>query len=197
MIDLEKTPTIRADIELIRKLQTGDFQPVGTLIDRYGRDLMHYLASILNNRERAEDVFQETWSRVLQSIRRFDLRQPFGPWLFRIARNLAYDQLRKEKRWRFWFQQTPDEKPIFEPRTESVFDRRLMNQDLAREVLTRLEPMYREILWLRFFKDNSYEEIADLCHLPLGTVKTRLRRALQRAGEVWEETVGEESHARK
>ena len=73
MIDLEKTPTIRADIELVQKLQAGDFQPIGVLMDRYGRDLMHYLASILNNREAAEDVFQETWSRVLQSIRRFDL----------------------------------------------------------------------------------------------------------------------------
>ncbi len=196
MIDLEKTPTIRADFELIRKLQTGDSQPVGMLMDRYGRDLMHYLASILNNREKAEDVFQDTWSRVLQSIRRFDLKQPFGPWLFRIARNLAYDQLRKEKRWRFWFRQPREESAVFEPSTESVFDRRLLDRNLARELLARLEPMYREILWLRFFKDRSYEEIAEQCRLPLGTVKTRLRRALQRAGEAWEEIAGE-TDARK
>lgn len=197
MIDLERTPTIRADIELVQKLQAGDFQPIGVLMDRYGRDLVHYLASILNNREAAEDVFQETWSRVLQSIRRFDLRQPFGPWLFRIARNLAYDQLRKEKRWRFWFPEQREESRVFEPSTESVFDRRLVDRDLAREVLARLEPMYREILWLRFFKEKSYEEIADYCRLPLGTVKTRLRRALERAGEVWEKAVGEQSHGRK
>ncbi len=196
MIDLEKTPTIRADIELIRKLQSGDFQPIAMLMDRYGRDLMHYLASILNNREAAEDVFQDTWSRVLQSIRRFDLNQPFGPWLFRIARNLAYDQLRKQRRWRFW-SQSPDEKPAFEPSAESVFDRQLEDRDLVRRVLARLEPVHREILWLRFFKDKSYEEIAEYCDLPLGTVKTRLRRALQKAGEVWREIVGEESHGRE
>jgi len=197
MIDLEKTPTIRADIELVRKLQSGDFQPIEVLMDRYGRDLIHYLASILNNREKAEDVFQETWSRVLQSIRRFDLKQPFGPWLFRIARNLAYDELRKEKRSRSRFEEPREEKPIFEPSTESLFDRRLLERDLARELLARLEPMYREILWLRFFKEKSYEEIADYCRLPLGTVKTRLRRALERAGEVWEKAVGEQSHGRK
>jgi len=196
MIDLEKTPTIRGDIELIRKLQAGDFQPAGMLMDRYGRDLMHYLASILNNREKAEDVFQETWSRVLQSIRRFDLSQPFGPWLFRIARNLAYDQLRKERRWRFRFLEPREESPVFEPSTGSGFDRQLIDRNLARELLARLEPMYREILWLRFFKDRSYQEIAELCHLPLGTVKTRLRRALERAGEAWEEIAGE-TDARK
>jgi len=196
MIDLDKTPTIRADIELIRKLQGGDSQPVSVLMDRYGRDLMHYLASILNNREKAEDAFQETWSRVLRSIRRFDPNQPFGPWLFRIARNLAYDQLRRERRWRFWFRQPREETPILEPSTESGFDRRLLDRDLARTLLARLEPMYREILWLRFFKDKSYEEIAEHCDLPLGTVKTRLRRALQKAGELWEETAGE-TDARK
>jgi len=191
MIDLEKTPTIRADTELIRKLQAGDFQPVGVLMDRYGRDLMHYLASIMNNREKAEDVFQETWSRVLESIRRFDLNQPFGPWLFRIARNLAYDQLRKEKRWRFSFQEPREESPVFEPSTDSVFDRRLADRDLAKELLACLEPMYREILWLRFFNDKSYQEIAEHCRLPLGTVKTRLRRALQKAALLWEEMAGD------
>ena len=134
---------------------------------------------------------------MLQSIRRFDLNQPFGPWLFRIARNLAYDHLRKQRRWRFWSSQSSDEKPVFEPSTESVFDRQLANRDVVRRVLAQLEPVHREILWLRFWKDKSYEEIARYCGLPLGTVKTRLRRALQKAGEVWGEIVGEESHGRK
>ena len=60
---------------------------------------MRYLAVILGNRGSAEDAFQDTWIKVMERIRRYDLERPFAPWLFRVARNCAYDQLRRKKRW--------------------------------------------------------------------------------------------------
>ena len=178
---------MRSDQELIQDIRDGRLESLAPLIDRYGRDLMHYLASILNRRDKAQDVFQDTWRRVLENVGRFQMGEPFAPWVFRIARNLAFDALRRQRRWRFLGDEAREDQPVFEPAVAASFDDRLVNRDLAEAVLARLDPVFREVLSLRFFGDKSYEEIARICGLPLGTVKTRLRRALARAAELYEE----------
>jgi RNA polymerase sigma-70 factor (ECF subfamily) len=64
---------------------------------------------------------------------------------------------------------------------------RLEAQDLAGKLLPKLEAPYREMIWLRFYRECSYEEIAEICRIPVGTVKSRLRRALDRLGTLCEE----------
>jgi RNA polymerase sigma-70 factor, ECF subfamily len=126
----------------------------------------------------------------MEKYRLFDMDMSFRPWLFRIARNVAYDALRRKKRW--WSLDTGQSSESGERPVEIADSTDIGHQVVAREtvrhLLGLLAPMYREVLYLRFFQDQSYEEIADLCHLPLGTVKSRLKRGLDSmAGSMMEE----------
>ena len=86
---------------LVARLKTGDLRCMGLLEDHFGEELMDYLLAILGNQDLAEDAFQDTWVRVMEHIQQFDCGRSFSPWLFRIARNLAYDRLRRQ-RWKIW-----------------------------------------------------------------------------------------------
>jgi RNA polymerase sigma-70 factor (ECF subfamily) len=177
--------------EWVRQLKEGDDSWLGQLMDHFGPQLMHYLMSILGRREQAEDVFQDTWVRVMEKIGNFREKSDFAPWLFRIARNRAYDQLRQRKV--FWFsidsgendETLPLEIPVMER-----FSHDLDDKEIVEKLMKLLEPDHREILWLRFFRDMSYEEIAQFCELPMGTAKSRLFRAMDRIGTLYSELMG-------
>ena len=167
--------------DLLRHLQEGGREDLGRLVDRYGEALMQYLKSILRNREAAEDAFQDTWILVARKIHRCDPDRPFAPWLFRVARNRAYDELRRGRRRSFFGLEEGTLRTRPDPHSlpSRALDR-LAAKELAAELLPRLEAAHRELIWLRFYRDCSYEEIAEICDVPLGTVKSRLRRALDR-----------------
>jgi len=179
--------------EILRRVRGGDRGALGGLIDLYGESLMHYLTTILGNRETAEDAFQDTWVRVVRRIDRFDPGRPFGPWLFRIARNRAFDQLRYGRRWLFFRMReggpadrpSPTSAPAARASTAShPAPREAIDQIAARQLAERLiaglTAGHREVIWLRFYDDRSYEEMAAICGVRLGTIKSRLRRALDR-----------------
>ena len=180
--------------ELVRALQDGRRTALASLMDRHGEHLMSYLVSILNHRMQAEDAFQDTWIKVLEKIHRFDLRQPFAPWLFRVARNRAYDLLRRQRRWAWpgWRRREGEEPQPVDLAAPADFAVEFADRETVRRLLARLEPVHREALWLRFYRDLSYEEIAAVCGVPLGTVKSRLRRALDRLAGLYR-TMQEES----
>lgn len=180
---------------LILQLKQGRTDAAGELMDHYGESLMRYLLGILGNRESAEDVFQESWVKVMERVGQFQEELSFGPWLFRIARNTAYDTLRRKRRW--WFLDTgtagdSEERPL-EVADPTDFGSQVVARQTVRRLLESLSPTYREVLFLRFFQDLAYEEIAELCCLPLGTVKSRLKRGLDYlAGNLMEKN----NHAR-
>ncbi len=187
MGEKETQPPLR---HLLNRIRLGDHVALEPLMDHYGENLMHYILSIVGNIQEAEDVFQDTWVKVMTRLESFDLSRPFDPWLFRIARNQAYDHLRRRRRVLSLDGAGPGEpghvpSPVTEPAQI-----RLEDVDLAGKLLKCLEPRYREVLWLRFFRELSYRQIGAICRLPLGTVKSRLRRALDRAARMvsqWEE----------
>jgi RNA polymerase sigma-70 factor (ECF subfamily) len=185
-----------SECDAIGRLQAGDTAALAELLDRHGEALMHYLVSILGGRDAAEDAFQDTWVKVAQGIGGFDRRLPFGPWLFRIARNHAYDRQRWTKRWGFlplvgdgpvsgaeggdagaaFGSGAPAAAP--NPAHRSSIPDRIAARDLVERVTPGLSPAFREVIELRFYADLSYDEIAEVCRVPIGTVKSRLRRAL-------------------
>lgn len=170
--------------EIVVRLKAGDLHCAGVLVDHFGEDLMNYLLAILGKRELAEDVFQDTWVRVMNHVQQFDCERAFSPWLFRIARNLAYDRLRR-RRWGIWFRigsGAPDD-PAVDMAAPGDFREGVMARNMALKLLGGLDPHLREIIWLRYYRDMGYEEMADHCRLPLGTVKSRLARALHQLGE--------------
>lgn len=144
---------------------------------------MQYLTSILRNRAEAEDAFQDTWIQVSRKIDRWDASHPFSPWLFRVARNKAYDRLRRGRRWSLF---SVDDSVAHAPRVElsspATASRELVARDLVSKLLPRLKAIHREVIWLRFFQECTYEEMAEICGVPLGTIRSRLKRALDRLG---------------
>jgi RNA polymerase sigma-70 factor, ECF subfamily len=168
------------ELQLILQLKGGNTHAAGELMDHYGEPLMRYLFSILGNREAAEDAFQESWLKVMEKIGSFREANSFGPWLFRLARNTAYDSLRRNRRWRSLESgsgsDSEDRAPeIADP---SDFGSQVVARQSIRSLLKSLDPDFREVIFLRFIQDQSYQEIAELCRLPLGTVKSRLKRGL-------------------
>jgi RNA polymerase sigma-70 factor (ECF subfamily) len=139
----------------------------------------------------AEDIFQETWVKVIERIDRFRPDWAFAPWLFRIARNGAYDRLRRKQRWRMLSLTSREgDEPARELATPEEQQRQVVARATIEALLEKLEAPQREMLWFRFIHELSYEEIAERCGLPVGTVKSRVSRALHRLATLCEKTEG-------
>jgi RNA polymerase sigma-70 factor (ECF subfamily) len=171
--------------ELARGLRRRDPELLDHLIERYQFRLYRYLVFLTGSRETAEDLFQETWLRVLERGRQYDGKSPFEPWLFRIARNLAIDRARRKPMASLEAAlETPDggAPREIEAETEvSAFDlvARGEQQASLSVALTQLPAAYREVLSLRFQEELALEEIAAVVGAPLSTVKSRLYRGLE------------------
>ena len=153
------------------------------LIELYQHRLLRYLLFLTGKREVAEDLFQETWIRVLMRGGQYNGKARFDTWLFTIARNLVIDLSRKRTMASLdeMSDANGDDRP-FEiamdaPSPLEQFEAR---EDCAEvgEVLLKLDSTYREVLVLRFYEELSLEEIAGVTRAPLSTVKSRLYRGL-------------------
>lgn len=173
----------RENAEIAHGLKRQDPELLDRLIDTYQHRLMRYLTFLTGKRETAEDLFQETWMRVLMRGAQYNGKARFDTWLFTIARNLAIDLSRKRTMASLDQLQEPgeDERP-FEIAVEgpSPFEQFCSREDAAEvsAVLLELHATYREVLVLRFHEEMALEEIAAVTKAPLSTVKSRLYRGL-------------------
>ena len=165
--------------EIARGLRRRDPGLLDGLIEQYQHRLLRYLVHLTGRREVAEDLFQETWVRVLERGRQYDGRRDFTAWLFTIARNLFIDQQRR-------LRPESGEQTDLPASAPSAFDLAARSEQSERisAGIDRLPSEYREALSLRFQEGMSLEEIASLTGAPLGTVKSRIYRGLG-AMEPW------------
>ncbi|NYF50744.1 RNA polymerase sigma factor [Tunturiibacter gelidoferens] len=153
------------------------------LIELYQHRLLRYLLFLTGKREVAEDLFQETWMRVLLRGAQYNGKARFDTWLFTIARNLVIDLSRKrvmaslDEMGEGKEDERPFEVAMSGPSPLEQFQSRENCAEVG-EVLLKLEPSYREVLVLRFYEELSLEEIATVTRAPLSTVKSRLYRGL-------------------
>ena len=173
-------------LEIAQGLKRQDAGLIDALILRYQHRLLRYLLYLTSNREQAEDLFQEVWMRVLVRGGQFNGKARFDTWLFTVARNLVIDLRRKRTMSSLdeMFEATGDEdRPMgieIAADGPTPFDQCASGEDRDRlaTALLQMEPLYREVLVLRFHEDLSLEEIANVTHAPLSTVKSRLYRGL-------------------
>ena len=168
---------------IARGLKRQDPELLDHLIELYQHRLLRYLLFLTGRREVAEDLFQETWMRVLLRGAQYNGKARFDTWLFTIARNLVIDLSRKRTMSSLdELNDSGDESRPFEVAMDgpSPLDQIQVSEDRAEvaEVLLKLEPNYREVLVLRFHEELSLEEIASVTRAPLSTVKSRLYRGL-------------------
>lgn len=168
---------------VVEGLKRHDPQLLDELILQYQHRLLRYLLYLTGNREMAEDLFQETWMRVLMRGSQFNGNSRFDTWLFTIARNLVIDLRRRRSMASLEeMSESGDEERPFEVASQekSPFDHlaTLESGELVAGALLTLDPLHREVLLLRFHEEMSLEEIARMTRAPLSTVKSRLYRGL-------------------
>lgn len=169
---------------IARGLKNGDADLLDRLIDQYQHRLMRYLMFLCGRADVAEDLFQETWVRVLLRGGQYNGQARFDTWLFTIARNLMIDMSRKRTMMSLDQMREPEgeDERSFEIADDapSPFEHLRVLEDGAEvsEAMLTLEANYREVLTLRFFEDMALEEIAKVTRAPLSTVKSRLYRGV-------------------
>jgi RNA polymerase sigma-70 factor, ECF subfamily len=173
----------RENAAIARGLKRQDPELLDRLIETYQHRLMRYLMFLTGKREVAEDLFQETWIRVLRRGSQYNGQARFDTWIFTIARNLVIDLSRKRTMASLdEMREGGDDERPFEiveegPSPLEQFQGRENAAEVAAVILT-LDPSYREVLTLRFHEEMSLEEIAAVTRAPLSTVKSRLYRGL-------------------
>jgi RNA polymerase sigma-70 factor (ECF subfamily) len=172
------------DRTLVERILGGDRDLFTTLVSRYERRLINYVYRITHRYEEAHDLAQEIFVKVYLALDRYDPKYQFSTWLFRIAQNSAIDALRKKSIAEVPLARPTEDEPSGKER-EFADDgispyRALKNKQLSAaidEAVHKLPADYRELIQLRHFAELSYEEIATMKKLPLGTVKNKLFRA--------------------
>jgi RNA polymerase sigma-70 factor, ECF subfamily len=167
---------------IARGLRRRDPDLLDRLIEQYQHRLLRYLIYLSGNRELAEDLFQETWIRVLERGHQYDGRHEFCTWLYAVARNLTIDYLRKKNPVSLDGLMDNEDAAPFEPADERPLAWEVMAQHEQAErvaaALVGIPAEYRETVVLRFQEGLALEEIARVTGAKLGTVKSRLYRGL-------------------
>ncbi len=174
-----------SDHELIEATKNGDESAYAEIITRYKAPITNYLYRFLNDYEEAVDLAQETFVRVYFAIDRYHQDYAFSTYIYRIATNLAISELRKRKRRKILsltglFQSEDEEATEFQPPDERKLpDENLLDDEQARHIakaIAALPPKYRVPVVLRDVEHRSYDEIAKILDLGLGTTKSRISR---------------------
>jgi RNA polymerase sigma-70 factor (ECF subfamily) len=174
--------------ELIRKCRGGDARFYEPLVRAYEPQGMRLAIGMMGNAEDARDALQESFVKAFQSLPRFNLERPFGPWFFQILRNQCRDLLRSRKA-RFRMEVLEDGRfDFYSDDAASGGARRERERLDARRILwqalERLPEEQREILVLKELEGFKYDEIASILDIPAGTVASRLFHARQALREV-------------
>lgn len=170
--------------------QAGEAGGMESLIEAYGPRLYGYFLRATGSHHDAEDLLGELWLRIVKTIKSYDDRGKFEPWLFRIAANMVRDRIRRIK-----VNPGPaslsgggdegDASGSLADRLEGDAERadeRLMATEAGQQLaaaLGKLDPPTRQVILLRHFGELSFKEIADICGCPVGTALARMHRGLK------------------
>ncbi len=172
-----------SDEDLMSQFQAGTVEAFNILIDRFSERLMHFLYGFIKDTRLCEDLLQETFVRVYRNRHAYQRIARFSTWLYTIAGNLARSEYRKRKRRRLFSINAvsrdqeeyefslPDETYLPDRHAESTFQNKYIQ-----EALSQIRPEFREVVVLRDIQQLSYDEIAEITGLPMGTVKSRINR---------------------
>ncbi len=172
------------DQRLIQQARAGDQKAFEALLNKYRNLVYHVMIRMVRNPQEAEDLCQEAFIKAFGALASFNEEFAFSTWLMKIATNNCIDFLRKKKLRTYSIDepiQYKDEKVHFElPDYEPTAERQIINRERSKmidEAIASLPPRYRHVIILRHKEEKSYEEIAEILKLPLGTVKARIFRA--------------------
>lgn len=174
------------DSAVVKRFLEGEQRAFGILVDRYDNRLVNFVYRTIGDRERAQDLVQETFIRVYRHLHRFDPTKKFSTWIYTIASNLAKNELRNRSRNPLVFFQTikknweADHRPLeWEDnsyRPDDLYRKRHL-REVVEKAVSELPEHHRVVFVLRELQGKTYEEISEITAVNLGTVKSRLNRA--------------------
>lgn len=174
------------DEDLARRVQQGDADAFGTLVERYDAKLKRYGSRFLASQEDVTDLVQDAFIRAYQNIQSFDASMRFSPWIYRIAHNEFVSALRKRSRAPVIavdFDAMVSHPAYDDPAPREREQREM--RALIERGLGKIGPKYREVLVLYYLEDLSYREIADVLQVPVSTVGIRLKRGKEALAAVY------------
>ncbi len=162
------------DFTLMKAVQKGDMVAFNSMVDRYKDRLMNVISRMLSSTEEAEDIVQETFVRVYQHRQSFNFQHCFSTWIYTICLNLARNELRKRKKFKFF-----DIGDMQGHESEIAVEMKLPTRipEMIDSAVKELPEKYRTAFLLRDVQEMPYEEVAKALGVPLGTVKSRVNRA--------------------
>lgn len=175
--------------ELLRRAARRDAEALGRLVDLYGSRLYGLLYRLTASRDAADELLQETFLRVVRTIDRYEHNGKFEAWLFRIAANLARDRGRQRGRRHATsaFDERELQSATFTNDADAGPEADVVRRERTERLLAGLDALSdtdREIVMLRHYSELSFQEIADLLGVPLGTALARAHRALGKLREI-------------
>lgn len=174
------------DYQLVREaIDKGNQKAYAELMARYKDSIYFMLLKMVNNRDDADDLTIEAFGKAFKNIHQYTPDYAFSTWLFKIATNNCIDYIRKKRKQTFsidkGFEGDDGEEIALEIKSDALGPEEKMIKkqkvEVMRDVVDKLKPRYKNLVELRYFRELSYEEIAEELNLPLGTVKAQLFRA--------------------
>jgi len=178
-----------AEADLLGKARGGNLFAFEEIVRRYQRRVYAVAFRIVRRHDVADDVTQEAFIRAHQALGSFDLSRPFGPWICRIAANLAINHVRSPESREEPLPEGHAEEPSADPGPESgVLERE--GREVLRRAVAGLPGEQRAVFVLRVYEELSYREIAEALDLSMGTVMSRLSRAREKLRQALEPYLG-------
>lgn len=172
------------DDKLVARALGGDESAYTELVEKYQRALYFHVMKMVRNKDIIEDLVQEVFMKAFENLPSYNTKYAFSTWLYRIATNHTIDYLRKKKLQTMSIDEpvkTKDGEMEMElPDKDMETDREVIRNQrsqIIHEAIENLPDKYRAVIRMRHMEEMSYQEIADIRDLPLGTVKAHIFRA--------------------
>lgn len=166
------------DEDLAKRVQAGEEECFGELVNRYQEKLIRYARKFLLDTEDTKDIVQDIFIKTYENLQSFDPARRFSPWIYRIAHNEFVNAIKKKQSHRVVF--TIDFDTLFpQLAAADTADSRAIERDMRESlerVLGTVDPKYREPLVLYYLEGMDYKEISEIMQIPVSTVGVRLAR---------------------
>jgi RNA polymerase sigma-70 factor, ECF subfamily len=179
---MTKKPQKISDEDLMKRFQEADLSAYDEIVNRYKNQLFNFAFRFLGNHYEAQDVVQETFVRLFTKKHAYQRIAKFSTWIYTITGNLAKTELRKRKRKNLTpISQMGHDDQLYE--IEDIYANpekdvdSILTETLLQGAINQLPPRFKQVVILVDIQEMSYDEVAEIMHVPLGTIKSRLNRA--------------------
>lgn len=181
------------DFEIIKRYKSGQTKLMEYLVHKYKNTLYKLCFHLTNNKYESEDLFQNTWMKVIDKIDTFDEKKEFKNWLYTITVNLYRDNYRRKKRWLNriveYFSEEKKENDFSKVKSSYGNPEKDMELNMEKQkmlkIVNNMDDKYKVPIILYYFKEMNQKDISIIMDIPVGTVKSRLNYAKMVIKEEW------------